>query len=102
MGTTPGTGTGTTAASVKSDTTLPFTVQRGQAYCFKMTVLNGNGVAPSFTVGNGNIFKTQFVTQIGNDYYFRIWAVGNAGQSTGIYTTLPGQAAVQHCTVAIS
>ena len=102
VGTTPGTGTGTTAASVKSDTTLPFTVQRGQAYCFKMTVLNGNGIAPSFTVGNGNIFKTQFVTQIGNDYYFRIWAVGNAGQSTGIYTTLPGQAAVQHCTVAIS
>lgn len=102
VGTTPGTGTGTTAASVKSDTTLPFTVKRGQAYCFKMTVLNGNGVAPSFTVGNGNVFKTQFVTQIGNDYYFRIWAVGTVGQSTGVYTTLPGQNAVQHCTVAVA
>lgn len=90
------------AAYVRSDTTLPFTMKRGQAYCFKMTLVNGSNLLPAFTVGNGNVFKTQFVAQIGNDYYFRIWAVGAVGQSTGVYTTLPGQTAQQHCVVSIA
>ena len=89
------------AASVVSDTTIDFTMKRGSAYCFKMTVVNGNGQAPSFTVGNGNVLKTQFVAQIGNDYYYRVYAIGTPGQSTGVYTTLPGQNAVKHCAVTI-
>ena len=88
-------------ARVISDTTVDFTLKRGSAYCFKMTVANGNGVAPSFTVGNGSVLKTQFVAQIGNDYYFRVYAVGMPGQSTGVYTTLSGQQPVKHCAVAI-
>ena len=92
---------GATPASVRSDTTVDFTLLHGQAYCFKMTVVNGNGMAPSFTVGNGSVLKTQFLTQIGNDYYYRVWATGTPGQSTGVYTTLPGQNAVKHCTVTI-
>ena len=91
-----------TPASVRSDTTVDFTLLHGQAYCFKMTVVNGNGMAPSFTVGNGSVLKTQFLTQIGNDYYYRVWATGTPGQSTGVYTTLPGQNAVKHCTVTIA
>ncbi|WP_050697172.1 glycoside hydrolase family 38 N-terminal domain-containing protein [Anaeromassilibacillus senegalensis] len=87
-------------ASVRSDMTLPFTLKRGAAYCFKMTV-NGTNEAPSFTVGNGDVLKTQYVAKIGNDYYYRVWAVGAPGQSTGVYTTLPGQQAVKHCTVTI-
>ena len=90
-----------TPASVRSDTTVDFTLLHGQAYCFKMTVVNGNGMAPSFTVGNGSVLKTQFLTQIGNDYYYRVWATGTPGQSTGVYTTLPGQNAVKHCAVTI-
>ena len=31
----------TAQASVRSDTTLPFVLKRGSAYCFKMTVVNG-------------------------------------------------------------
>ena len=89
-------------ASVYSDTTVSFSLKRGSAYCFKMTVVNGNGVAPSFTVGNGSVLKTQFVAQIGNDYYYRVYAVGTPGQSTGVYTTLPGQNAQQHCSVTIA
>ena len=88
------------AASVVSDTTVNFTLKRGSAYCFKMTVVNGNGQAPSFTVGNGDALKTQFVAQIGNVYYYRVWAVGAPGASTGVYTTLNGQT-VKHCTVTI-
>lgn len=89
------------AASVVSDTTVDFTLKRGQAYCFKMSVINGNGQTPAFTVGNSGVLKTQFVAKIGNDSYFRVWAVGAPGASTGVYTTLAGQNAVKHCTVTI-
>lgn len=84
-----------------SDTTVNFTLKSGAAYCFKMTVVNGNGAIPSFTVGNGAVLKTQFVAQMGNDYYYRVYAIGAPGQSTGVYTTLPGQQAQKHCTVTI-
>ena len=44
-------------AYVRSDTTLPFTLKHGQAYCFKMTAV-GTEAVPSFTVGNGDVLKT--------------------------------------------
>uniref|UniRef100_UPI0018A8FF81 hypothetical protein n=1 Tax=Clostridium sp. D33t1_170424_F3 TaxID=2787099 RepID=UPI0018A8FF81 len=91
-----------TAAYVRSDTTVNFALKRGQAYCFKMTVVNGSGLAPNFTVGDGSVLKTQFVAQIGNDYYFRVWAIGAPGTSAGVYTSLNGREAVRHCTVAIA
>ena len=86
--------------SVRSDTTADFTLKRGSAYCFKMTVTGGNA-APDFTVGNGKVLKTQFVAKIGNDYYYRVWAVGAPGQSTGVYTTMAGENPQQHCVVTI-
>ena len=87
------------AAKVISDTTVNFTLKRGSAYCFKMTVVNSDAT-PSFTVGNGSVLKTQFVAKVGNDYYYRVYAVGAPGQSTGVYTTLAGQTA-KHCAVTI-
>ena len=89
-------------AYVVSDTTVNFMLKRGQAYCFKMTVVNGNAMTPGFTAGNGDVLKTQFVAKIGNDYYYRVYVTGTPGQSTGVYTTLPGQNAVKHCTVTIA
>ena len=114
-GSTSGTGTATATTSpvipnipvaqaqvyVVSDTTLPFTVKRGSAYCFKMTVMGSATAVPSFTVGNGDVLKTQFVAKIGNDYYFRVWATGAPGSSTGVYTTLPGQNPQMHCVVHV-
>ena len=88
-------------AYVVSDTTVNFNLKRGSAYCFKMTVVNGNNMVPSFTVGNGDVLKTQFVAKIGNDYYYRVYAIGTPGQSTGVYTTLPGNVPVKHCAVTI-
>lgn len=87
-------------ASVRSDTTLPFTMVKGSAYCFKMTVVNSDAT-PVFTVGDGSVLKTQFVAKIGNDYYFRVYATGKPGQGTGVYTTLPGQQPQRHCTVTV-
>ena len=89
------------AASVVSDTTVNFSLKRGAAYCFKMTVVNGNGQAPSFTVGNGDVLKTQFVAQIGSAYYYRVWATGAPGQSTGVYTQIFNAAPQKHCAVTI-
>ena len=89
------------AAYVRSDTTMNFTLKRGQAYCFKMTVVNGN-TAPSFTVGDGSVLKTQYVAKVGNDYYYRVWATGTPGQSTGVYTTLLNGAPQKHCVVSIA
>lgn len=89
------------AKSVISDTTMPFVLKRGNAYCFKMTVVNGSTVMPSFTVGNGNTLKTQYVAKIGNDYYFRVWAIGTPGSSTGVYTQMPGEAPVLQCVVSV-
>lgn len=91
----------TASASVRSDTTLPFTLKSGSAYCFKMTVTNGSAAMPSFTVGNGSVLKTQFVAKSGNDYYFRVWAVGKPGQQTGVYTQMPGENPQFHCVVAV-
>ena len=90
-----------TQVFVVSDTTLPFTLKRGSAYCFKMTVNGSMTAVPSFTVGNGDVLKTQFVAKVGNDYYFRVWAIGTPGTSTGVYTTVLGQNAQMHCTVAV-
>ena len=87
---------------VVSDTTVDFSVKRGSAYCFKMTVVGSTTAIPSFTVGNGAVLKTQYVAKIGNDYYFRVWAIGAPGASAGVYTTLPGQQPQKHCTVTIA
>lgn len=88
-------------AFVRSDTTLPFTLIRGSAYCFKMTVVNGENQTPQFTVGNGSVLKTQFIAKIGNDYYYRVYAIGTPGQRTGVYTTIGSEAPQQHCIVTI-
>jgi ElaB/YqjD/DUF883 family membrane-anchored ribosome-binding protein len=91
----------TAAKSVVSDTTVNFTLKRGSAYCFKMTVVNGSTATPNFTVGNGSVLKTQYVAKVGNDYYFRVYAIGTPGQSTGVYTQMPGEAPVLQCAVTI-
>ncbi|WP_050697348.1 glycoside hydrolase family 97 catalytic domain-containing protein [Anaeromassilibacillus senegalensis] len=92
----------TQGAYVVSDTTVNFTLKRGSAYCFKMTVQGGVNLTPSFTVGNGGILKTQFVAKIGNDCYYRVWAVGTPGQSTGVYTQLPNGKPQKHCAITIA
>ncbi|WP_050697065.1 CBM35 domain-containing protein [Anaeromassilibacillus senegalensis] len=87
------------SASVHCDTTTDFTLTRGHAYCFKMTA--SGTTAPSFTVGNGQILKTQFAVRIGSDYYFRVYAIGTPGQSTGVYTATADEKPQRHCVVTI-
>jgi len=53
------------------------------AYQFKITSTNGQ--VPNFVVGTSGVFTTQLVSQNGQDYYFKITAVGAPGAKAGIY-----------------
>ena len=88
--------------SVKSDTKTPFSVRAGGRYCFKISVVDGSSAIPKFTVGNNSVFQTRFIAKTGSDYYFEITAVGSAGMSTGVYTTVLGQAPVRQCVVSVA
>ena len=90
------------APSARCDTTGTLTLRRGESALMRVTVSNGTGFAPDFTVGNGSVLKTQAVSRMGNVYTFRVWAVGTPGASTGVYTTLAGQTAQKHCTVTMA
>lgn len=81
-----------TAPVVTSDTTVDFDLTAGSRYVFKITAPS----APSFTVGNGAVLKTQAGKIDGNDYYFAVYAIGSAGQSTGVYVN-----GVKVCTVTV-
>ncbi|WP_082236546.1 leucine-rich repeat domain-containing protein [Anaeromassilibacillus senegalensis] len=86
-------------AAVRCDTTKDFTLQRGSSYCFKITA--ANGIVPRFTVGNGSVLKTQFVKQAGSDYYYTVYAIGKAGESTGVYMAVGDGAPQKQCVVTI-
>ncbi len=53
------------------------------AYQFKIT--STNGAAPSLVAGTAGVFETQLVSTSGNDYYFKLTAIGKPGEQTGIY-----------------
>lgn len=72
------------APAVKTDTGSKLTVAKGKTYQFKIT----SDIAPVVRTGNSSVF--QIISQIwqgksGTCYYVRVEAVGNKGQSTGLY-----------------
>jgi|GEM_PF-1411418 len=79
-GSNPGTVV-TTPTTFVSDTTADFNVNG--VYQFKITSTNGQ--VPSLVVGTAGVFNTQLVKTEGNDYYFRLTAVGAPGAKAGIY-----------------
>lgn len=64
-----------------SDTTKDFSVAKGSAYQFKIT----SATAPTFTTGTAGVFSVALASKNGNDYFYKITAIGNVGASTGIY-----------------
>ena len=84
------------AASVNSNV---ITLKHGQFYVVKVTA--ANGTVPNFTVGNGSVLKTQFVAKIGNEYTYKVWAIGAPGESAGVYAAVDGQGAKKLCGVEI-
>ena len=89
---------------VWSDTSINFTLSKNATYSFKM-VVHGTHTDPHISVGDSSVIRTEGArhsVENGLDtYYFKIRAIGNPGSATGVYTTLPNQAAVLHSDVAI-
>ena len=92
------------APHVQSDTTMDFTVDKGNTYAFKFTVI-GSHSNPQIAAGNGAVLQTENTVkkvENGNDtYYFKVRTIGNCGQESAVYTTLPGQNAVRHCKIKV-
>ena len=79
-----------------SDTTGNVNVKAGDTYQFKITSLNGK--VPTFGIGSPS-FKLVASSNTGNDYYFKVQAVGNIGDACGIYINSdPNKVAVLHVT----
>lgn len=72
-----------TGATFKSDTGSKLSVNYGEAYQFKITSLNGR--KPTFVCGNSSVFQVKDNGQEGSNYYYKVYAVGNPGQSAGFY-----------------
>lgn len=63
-----------------SDTTGTFSVKQGKTYQFMIT----SSGRPSFACGSGS-FKLVSSSSFGNQYYYRVQAVGKVGDASGIY-----------------
>ena len=67
------------APAFKCDTTMKTTVKG--SYTIKVTA----DKAPSFAVGTAGVFKAEFVSNKGNDYFYKITSTGKKGAEAGIY-----------------
>lgn len=65
---------------VISDTTAPFTVAEGGTYQFRLTAAE----RPAFAAGSPS-FTVEYAGNEGNDWFFKVHAVGKAGDGCGFY-----------------
>lgn len=93
-------GQAASSGSFVCDTTADFGVAQGASYQFKITATGGK--KPTLWAGTSGVFRTEYVKQEGNDYFYRITAVGNPGQEAGIYVALEGEPGVKQCVAAIA
>ena len=79
---------------VSSDTTAPFTVRQGETYQFRLT----SDTMPSMTAGSPS-FVVEYAGNIGRDWFFKVRAVGEAGDGCGFYVNgAPFPVAIAHIT----
>lgn len=69
-------------STFKSDTGSTLSIGGGFTYQFAITSLDGN--VPYFAVA-GSSFKTTYVGNSGNTYYYKVTAVGKVGDAAGVY-----------------
>lgn len=87
-------------AEIRSDTNSDFRLGKNASYQFKITAPGAEKI--SFGTGTAGVFAVSLVKHIGNDFYYRITAVGESGNASGIYASLPGQNAKKVCAVSIA
>ena len=79
---------------MSSDTTAPFTVRQGETYQFRLT----SDTMPSMTAGSPS-FVVEYAGSIGRDWFFKVRAVGEAGDGCGFYVNgAPFPVAIAHIT----
>jgi hypothetical protein len=87
-------------AEIRSDTDSDFTLAKNASYQFKITAPGTEKI--SFGTGTAEVFTVSLVKHTGNDFYYRITAVGKSGSASGLYASLPGQSAKRVCTVSVA
>ena len=68
-------------ASLKLDTGKTLSVKAGSTYVFKVTA----PARPTFVSGNSSVFKVISAGSKGNNYFYKVIAVGKVKSSTGFY-----------------
>jgi hypothetical protein len=97
---TVGAAQSTTPVTIQSDTNSDFSIKEKAGYQFKITAPGAASI--HFSVGTPGAFGTSLVKHVGNDFYYKVTAIGHVGQASGIYVSVPGQAAKKLCVVSIS
>ncbi|MBW7572070.1 hypothetical protein [Caproiciproducens faecalis] len=64
-----------------SDTNAALSVEKGGSYLMKVTASS----TPSVVTGTNGVFTAVLASQNGNEYFYRLTAVGSTGSATGIY-----------------
>lgn len=68
-------------AALRIDTGKTLSVKAGSTYVFKITA----PARPTFVSGNNSVFKVVSAGSKGNDYFYKVIAVGKVKSSTGFY-----------------
>lgn len=84
---------------LRSDTTNDFAVVQNTSYQIKIT--SSTGAPPQFSTGTSGVFNTLLTSHTGNDYYYKITAIGNPGSCTGLYMSISGQPTQKICAATI-
>ena len=72
---------GSNPSYARLDTGGRLTVKAGGTYQFKVT----SAPKPTFVCGNSSVFRVSASGSKGNDYFFKVTAVGKVGDSAGFY-----------------
>ena len=88
-------------AYVVSDTTVNFTLKRGSAYCFKMTVVNGNTWCRASRSATAMCSRRSSWRRLATTIITESMPLARRARTRAFTTTLPGQNATKHCTVTI-
>ncbi len=67
--------------TVKSDTTCDMTMRPEATYQVKLT----SAVKPTVTIGTPGVIRVEFIRSSGNDYLYRLTAIGKSKTGAGIF-----------------
>ena len=86
--------------ALKSDTNYNFSIAKNASYQFKITAPGASSI--NFNTGTSGVFQVTLLRHTGDDFFYKITAIGKSGQQSGIYASLLGQTGQKLCVVSIS